>query len=45
MVQTKVKETFTLSPASATDKDPVVVTLAEQEPVDYPFSTSAPIQK
>lgn len=44
-VQTKVKETFDLSPAAATAKDSVVVGLAEQEPVDYPFSTSAPIQK
>lgn len=42
---TKVKETFSLSPASATEKDDVVVTLAEQEPVDYPFSTNSPIQK
>ena len=45
LAQGKVKETFALSPAGATDKDPVVVTLAEQEPVDYPFSTNAPIQK
>lgn len=44
-VVTKVKEQFSLSPASTTEKDNVVVTLAEQEPVDYPFSTSSPIQK
>jgi hypothetical protein len=43
--QTKVKEAFSLSPAGTSDKDPVVVTMAEQEPVDYPFSTNAPIQK
>ena len=44
-VERTIKEKFSLSPASVTDKDDVVVTLAEQEPVDYPFSTSAPIQK
>ena len=44
-VEQKVKEKFSLSPAGTTDKENVVVTLAEQEPVDYPFSTSAPIQK
>ena len=44
-ISTKVKETFSLSPAAAAEKDDVVVTLAEQEPVDYPFSTNSPIQK
>ena len=44
-ISTKVKEKFSLSPASAAEKDDVVVTLAEQEPVDYPFSTNSPIQK
>lgn len=44
-VERKVKEKFSLSPAAADSKDDVVVTLAEQEPVDYPFSTSSPIQK
>jgi hypothetical protein len=44
-VVAKVKEQFSLSPASITDKEDVVVSLAEQEPVDYPFSTSSPIQK
>jgi hypothetical protein len=44
-VTTHVKEKFTLSPASSSGKDDVVVTLAEQEPVDYPFSTNSPIQK
>jgi hypothetical protein len=44
-VERKVKEKFSLSPAAADEKDDVVVTLAEQEPVDYPFSTSSPIQK
>ena len=44
-VQTKVKETFALSPYPTSKKDSVVVTLAADEPVDYPFSTNAPIQK
>jgi hypothetical protein len=44
-VTTKVKEKFSLSPASSTEKDDVVVTLAEEESVDYPFSTNSPIQK
>lgn len=44
-VQTKVKETFDLSPASTSAKDSVVVTMAQDEPVDYPFSSNAPIQK
>lgn len=44
-VERKVKEKFSLSPAAADSKDDVVVTLAEEEPVDYPFSTSSPIQK
>lgn len=44
-VITNVKEKFSLSPASAGAKDDVVVTLAEKEPVDYPFSTNSPIQK
>lgn len=34
------QEEFTLSPRSDKDADDVVVTMAE--PVDYPFSTSAP---
>lgn len=45
LVTKKVKETFLLSPASVSATDDVVVTLASQEPVDYPFSTSSPIQK
>ena len=45
MATTKVKETFALSPAGASEKDDVVVTLAEHEDVEYPFSTNSPIQK
>ena len=44
-VQIKVKETFDLSPNAVSAKDSVVVTLAQDEPVDYPFSSNAPIQK
>jgi hypothetical protein len=42
--QVKVKETFDLSPNAKTEKEAVVSSLAEQEPVDYPFSSNAPIQ-
>lgn len=44
-VQIKVKETFDLSPGAPSTKDSMDLSLAEQEPVDYPFSTNAPIQK
>lgn len=45
--QTKVKEAFSMSPeeTEGEGEDKSVDSLAEQEPVDYPFSTSAPIQK
>lgn len=38
--QLTTKEDFSLSPRSVKDSDDVVVTMTE--PVDYPFSTSAP---
>ena len=41
-VAAKTKEAFSLSPAAASEKDDVSVTLS-QPADDYPFSTSAPL--
>jgi hypothetical protein len=41
--QTKVKEAFSMSPGETEGEDKPVDSLAEQEPVDYPFSTSSPL--
>lgn len=43
--QTKVKEAFTMYPSGTMENQSIVPPIANQEPVDYPFSTSAPIQK